>query len=235
AYGFDPEKLLNSTHVSIIGLGNVAIDCARILLKDPAQLALTSDIPEHALKLLARSRVRHVDIIGRRGPLEASFTAKEVRGLVALPNLAGVYTDARHLLTSALESIPSRDLKHRPRRRLLEVMVKNFSPLLERGEQRGEQHGDGDQHGDGRTLAFHFNWRPVSYTPTSLLLKSTGIDKQEKQIPCDFVVKSIGTRAIGLPGYPFDESKGIVPNVRGFVEKTGQCFRIGLAETRTPR
>jgi NADPH-dependent glutamate synthase beta subunit-like oxidoreductase len=64
----DPN-LMKADLVSVIGLGNVAIDCARILLKDHCDLKST-DIPEQTWKVLERSRIRHVDIIGRRGPME---------------------------------------------------------------------------------------------------------------------------------------------------------------------
>lgn len=73
----------------IIGQGNVALDCARIILsggnssKDASRLART-DVPESVLAELARSRLNEVDIVGRRGPLQFAGTTKEVRELVSL-------------------------------------------------------------------------------------------------------------------------------------------------------
>ena len=55
--------------VAVLGLGNVAVDCARMLLQAPARLAAT-DVAGHALAQLARSAVRSVDLIGRRGPVQ---------------------------------------------------------------------------------------------------------------------------------------------------------------------
>lgn len=79
-------------HVSIIGQGNVALDIARMLLADPEVLA-TYDVPEPVLAVLRRSAVKHVSIIGRRGPLQAAFTTKEVRELMNLSDAAMVPLD----------------------------------------------------------------------------------------------------------------------------------------------
>ena len=58
--------------VAICGLGNVAVDCARILLQPPDLLA-TTDIAQHALKQLRHSAVREVHLIGRRGPVQVKY------------------------------------------------------------------------------------------------------------------------------------------------------------------
>ncbi len=59
--------------VSIFGLGNVALDCARVLLKTEDVLGRT-DIAKHAQEALSRSAVKRVDIIGRRGPVQAGLS-----------------------------------------------------------------------------------------------------------------------------------------------------------------
>ena len=93
-----PPPLHAIEHVSLIGNGNVSLDIARILLTPVDHLA-KFDVPEHVLNLLARSAVRHVSIIARRGPLEAACTAKELRELLSLPNVSMVPLDPA-LLTS---------------------------------------------------------------------------------------------------------------------------------------
>ena len=55
--------------MTVIGLGNVALDCARVLLRRPEDLAAT-DIAAHALEALRRSSVRRVDVVGRRGAVQ---------------------------------------------------------------------------------------------------------------------------------------------------------------------
>lgn len=57
--------------VAILGLGNVALDCARILLQPPERLK-TTDIASHALQQLLESSVQQVDLIGRRGPAQVN-------------------------------------------------------------------------------------------------------------------------------------------------------------------
>ncbi|KAJ5484162.1 NADPH:adrenodoxin oxidoreductase [Penicillium diatomitis] len=71
----------------IVGQGNVALDVARILLSGVDALKHT-DIADHALEALSRSRIKRVRVVGRRGPLQASFTIKEIRELLQLPNVA---------------------------------------------------------------------------------------------------------------------------------------------------
>ncbi|KAJ0422825.1 hypothetical protein BJY00DRAFT_279528 [Aspergillus carlsbadensis] len=71
----------------IIGQGNVALDVARILLSDVDRLAKT-DIADYALEKLSRSKINRVRVVGRRGPLQASFTIKEVRELLQLPSVS---------------------------------------------------------------------------------------------------------------------------------------------------
>ena len=71
----------------VIGQGNVALDVARTLLSDVDSLRKT-DVTEEALELLSRSRVKRIHVVGRRGPMQASLTIKEVRELINLPSVA---------------------------------------------------------------------------------------------------------------------------------------------------
>ena len=64
----------------IVGVGNVAVDVARILCRTPEELAET-DIADYALEALRASRVREVVLLGRRGPAQAAFTTPEVKEL----------------------------------------------------------------------------------------------------------------------------------------------------------
>ncbi|KZP25842.1 FAD/NAD(P)-binding domain-containing protein [Athelia psychrophila] len=80
------------SHVTLIGNGNVSLDITRMLLAAPANLA-KYDIPEAVMAVLARSTVKHVSIVARRGPLEAAFTVKELRELINLPGASMVPID----------------------------------------------------------------------------------------------------------------------------------------------
>lgn len=69
---------LNHEHAVIIGLGNVAIDVARVLISPIDELRST-DMTEAALEKLSESRIKKVTLVGRRGPLQVAFTIKELR------------------------------------------------------------------------------------------------------------------------------------------------------------
>src|SRR5438477_274678 len=77
---------LDAESVAVIGVGNVAVDVARILARDPNELHAT-DVPQPVLDALHASKVREVHMIGRRGPAHAKFTTKELRELGELPGV----------------------------------------------------------------------------------------------------------------------------------------------------
>ena len=79
----DHDFDLSGGRAIVIGNGNVAIDVARMLVLDPAELEGT-DTADHALEALAVAGVREVVLVGRRGPAEASFTNPELRELAEL-------------------------------------------------------------------------------------------------------------------------------------------------------
>ena len=83
---------LDAESVAVIGVGNVAVDVARILARDPAELHST-DVPQQVLEALQASKVREVHMIGRRGPAHAKFTTKELRELGELPGVEVIVPD----------------------------------------------------------------------------------------------------------------------------------------------
>ena len=74
----DLEFDLSQENVAIVGMGNVAMDVARILSKTPEELAET-DIADYALEALKKSKVKNVYLLGRRGPAQAAFTPPEIK------------------------------------------------------------------------------------------------------------------------------------------------------------
>jgi len=93
------EVDLDTDTAVVIGAGNVAMDVARLLAIDPAELDPT-DIAEHALVKFKQSKIRKVIICGRRGPEHAAFTAPELRDLSKLEN-TDVYIDADQINQAA--------------------------------------------------------------------------------------------------------------------------------------
>lgn len=102
----------------VIGQGNVALDIARILLTNIDELRKT-DIADHALSALSKSKIKRVNIVGRRGPLQASFTIKEIRELINLEDVTLLNTSQSHY-----QSLLSTVSLPRPQKRLIELLAK---------------------------------------------------------------------------------------------------------------
>ena len=101
----------NGKRAIIIGHGNVALDVARVLLT-PLDLLAKTDMPQYAYQQLANSNVKHVTIIGRRGPVQAAFTIKELREVMRIPGVA----------FRAEDRIPTFDLLPRPQFRMMNLL-----------------------------------------------------------------------------------------------------------------
>ncbi|KIK90796.1 hypothetical protein PAXRUDRAFT_831395 [Paxillus rubicundulus Ve08.2h10] len=104
-------------HLTLIGNGNVSLDVARMLLTSPSVLQ-KYDVPQQVLEVLSRSTVKHVSIVGRRGPLEAAFTNKELREMMQLPEASMVPIDPLLLIP------PEGTTPTRQQRRTLELLKK---------------------------------------------------------------------------------------------------------------
>jgi len=115
----DVEVDLSSDTAVVIGAGNVAMDVARILAIDPAELDPT-DVAEHALVKLKQSNIRTVIICGRRGPEHAAFTAPELRDLAKLEN-TDVYIDSKQI-EDAIKHIEEMDEVEKDLRNNIEAM-----------------------------------------------------------------------------------------------------------------
>lgn len=230
-------------HVTVVGQGNVALDVARILLKDPAALE-EFDVPEGVLNELRRSRVKRVEIVGRRGPLQLACTTKEVRELMNLPGV-GFETDAA-LLKEAMvqaEENPGMDMA-RMRKRALGLLDKGSKTKMSSAERSwsfeflksplellGADAAVAPPSSDAldllvppsRVVAVRYGINELvgSGDPSHLSARAKG---QSTTSSTDMVLKSVGYRSIGLPGLPFDERRGIVRNVEGrVIDEAGQA------------
>ncbi|CAB3237148.1 unnamed protein product [Arctia plantaginis] len=112
---------LSCKTAAILGQGNVALDVARILLSPIDELRKT-DITEHAVSALAKSKVKEVYLVGRRGPLQVAFTIKELREQLKLKNCSTIWRkkDFEHVE----DVVPNLE---RPRKRLTELMLKSLN------------------------------------------------------------------------------------------------------------
>ncbi len=206
---------LDAESVAVVGVGNVAVDVARILVKDPAALRST-DIPHAVLEALTSSKVREVHMIGRRGPAQAKFTTKELR---ELGELAGVDIEVRpgELDLDAFDPTgQSAQLAESDRR-----VRGNLAALRDWAAR--------PPGGKGRRLTVRFWLRPAGLEGTervsALTVERTRLDEQGRftgtggyeTIPAQMVFRSVGYQSVPLAGVPFDENTATVPNAEGRV------------------
>jgi len=196
---------LDAERVVVIGVGNVAVDVARVLAKTADELRRT-DVPEPVIERLAASRVRTIHMVGRRGPEHAKFTLKELRELGELDN-ADVLTHQGEVKVDDVTSLS------RQSRGNVEVLQAWASRVPE---------------GRPRRLELRFWLRPVEilgdtcvtgvrFERTQLVDgRVTGTGEYET-IPADLVLRSVGYRSVPLPGVPFDTTTMTVPNEAGRV------------------
>jgi ferredoxin/flavodoxin---NADP+ reductase len=206
---------LDAESVAVIGVGNVAVDVARILVRDPAELRRT-DVPQAVLEALEASKVREVHVIGRRGPAQAKFTTKELR---ELGELAGVDIEVRPDEVDSTDFDPigqSAQLEDGDRR------VRGNLAVIRDWAARSPAGGE-------RRLTLRFWLRPEKIEGTErlsgLTAERTRLDEQGRltgtgqyeTIPAQMVFRSVGYQSVPLAGVPFDERSYTVPNADGRV------------------
>lgn len=195
------DYLQNVTDVAVIGLGNVAVDVTRILIKPVSELEV-SDIPQHVLDALARSAVRRVHVVGRRGPEHATFTTKELKELGEIPGVH-VIVDPKDLPTDFAQASAGN-----------KVVARNLEVI--------SQWANGEAHAE-KSIQFHFFSAPTSMdldrgvlSVNTMKLDDNGhlVESGEvKEIGSQMVIRSIGYRGEGLPGVPFDQGTNVIPSV----------------------
>ncbi len=209
---------LSVERVAVVGVGNVAVDVARILCRTPDELAKT-DITAEAEAALRESHIREILMLGRRGPGQAAFTTPEARELGEMPG-ADVWVPPEDV---ALDPISAAELARqdsrtvgkkleilrefatrvpsgKPRRLIIRFLV---SPIELSGNEAGEVVGM-------RIV------RNELYADDQGRVRSRPTDRVE-ELPVELVFRSVGYHGVPLPGLPFDERWGVVPNERGRV------------------
>lgn len=199
---------------AVVGVGNVAIDVARVLVRDPEELAKT-DISDDALAALRVSRVRDVYLLARRGPVQAKCSPAELKELAHLSGV-DLVVDPRELeLDPAsaeelaadreaqknleiLRGVAERGATGAPRRIHLRFLV---SPTEVLGTE-------------GRVAGLRIERNRLVPGAGGLSARGTG---ELEELPVGLVVRAIGYRSLPLPGLPFDERGGVVPNAGGRV------------------
>jgi len=204
----DPD--LNVETAVVIGNGNVALDIARVLVRSKSGRART-DLPLYARNAMDASPIKHVHLLGRRGPLEAKFTNVELREMLELTESTPV-VDAAHLPDEIPDSMEDRD------RRLAGKNLETLRAFAGR-----------DPDSMPKRVYFGFYAQPVEILGDEHVIgirverthvvdgKAVGTGETHV-IPCGLVVAAIGYRAEPIPGLPYDEARGIIPNDRGKID-----------------
>ncbi|EEF48221.1 conserved hypothetical protein [Ricinus communis] len=207
AYGAESDRALD-----IPGEGNVALEFACIILQPTVELART-DIACHALAALEQSSIRKVYLVGRRGPVRAACTAKELREVLGIKDLFIQIKEADLLKSSNDERqglyLPS--------------MSQKPNHLGTKVATSGHSHPSSDQ----RELHFVFFQKPDRFLDSEVRtghVAGIGSGKQVavgtgkfEDLDCGMVLKSIGYKSVPVDGLPFDHQKGVVPSVSGLV------------------
>ncbi|WEV29261.1 FAD-dependent oxidoreductase [Streptomyces sp. 71268] len=229
------EFALATPSAVVIGVGNVAVDVARVLARDAAELR-TTDVPAGALTALGRSRVRDIHVVGRRGPSQAKFTTKELRELGALPGASvrvrpeELALDPAFADPSGLPAVNRRNVDvlrtwatqppaDRPRRIHLRFFLRPVALL---------GHGSAPSTGAAgpaveRGAAGGVGVRAVRFERTTPDGRGgvVGTGRYE-DIDARLVLRSVGYRGVPLPGLPFDAERGTVPHRAGRVLREGE-------------
>lgn len=216
---------LSKEAVAVVGVGNVAVDVARVLCRDPDELART-DIADYALEALRNSNVKRVYILGRRGPAQAAFTSPEAKELGELagcdtlvpPEEAKLDPLSEASLGEAdrgtmrkveiIQELSRREPTGAPKTMVLRFLV---SPTELIGDENGE------------IVAMHMVHNELYETETGTL-RPRPTDRTET-IDVGLVFRSIGYRGVPLAGIPFHDRWGVILNDTG---------RVLDAETQQP-
>ncbi|KAL3138008.1 hypothetical protein ABBQ38_005244 [Trebouxia sp. C0009 RCD-2024] len=210
--------LSSITSVAICGLGNVAVDCARILLQPPERLAST-DIAEHALQQLRESSVRHVHLIGRRGPVQAAFTPKELREVLSMEGVSVQVPAAAMKLTPFDQAEMDAT---RMKRRVSDILRKAADKPAD-GNQKRQLHlhflrspVEVLDSGDGSVAGLKLEVNALQTSSDNAHQRAVGTGHYES-LDAQLVLESIGYKSYPLSGAPFDDKQGIIPNTLGRV------------------
>jgi ferredoxin--NADP+ reductase len=216
---------LSTGRAIVVGNGNVALDVARILVSDPDLLANT-DIANHALESLHARGVEEVVVIGRRGPLQATFTTLELRELGDLEAMA----DVDVILDPAdFADISDEDLEAAGKTVKNNVKVlRKYAETPPRGAKRRIvfrfRTSPIEIKGDGRVSSVVLGRNELVDEGGRLTAKDTGV---REELAAQLVVRAVGYRGVPTPGLPFDDKAGTIPHTDGRIEGSTNEYVVG--------
>jgi ferredoxin--NADP+ reductase len=219
----DLEFDLTGKRAVVVGNGNVAVDVARMLTLTEDELKVT-DIADHAMDALIASNVEEIVVLGRRGPEQAAFTNPELLEL-------GVMGDA-DVIVDPVDLEIAEDVREES---LDQTARKNVEILHEYARRPPE--------GRSRRIVLRFLSSPVEILGDAkveqvrvvrnelhrgadgrLSARATGT---EELLDASLVFRAIGYTGVALPGLPFDERRGVIPNESGRVTDMPATYVAG--------
>jgi ferredoxin--NADP+ reductase len=197
---------LDGTHAAVIGNGNVALDCARILSKNTHEFE-GSDIVGHALEALEKASIETVTILGRRGPHQISMTPKELGELGHLEASTPAVDAADFPPVEADEALE-------PGQRKSITILRDFA-------------SSGPDSSKRKRIVFDFFAKPLRIEGEGraerLIVERTILDEsggakgtgETYEVPASLIVTSIGYQTPRMEGVPYDERGGRFANDQG--------------------
>jgi ferredoxin--NADP+ reductase len=202
---------LSTGAVAVVGVGNVAMDVARLLACDAEELAKT-DIAAYALDALRKSAVRTVWLLGRRGPVEAAYSPAEIEEIGELKDADLVVDPAEAAADLAAVSDPA---------------ARKKTAYVQEHSRKGEGSKD-------RKVRLRFLVSPVELSGENARVSAMRLERNKLEgdgrggvkavgtgafetIKVGLVLRSVGYRGIPIPGVPFDEKSGHIPHSDGRV------------------
>lgn len=201
---------LKGRYAIVIGAGNVAMDCGRILALVPHELNST-DMADHALEVFHDSAIRDVTIVGRRGPEHAAFTSPELR---ELPKLTETDVFIREdQIADAINRVGVRLENEKDLRSNLEAMRE-----IAQSERRGND----------RKLSLAFLLTPlevlgsgrverVKFAVNKVVGDVVTTSDEIIELPCDLLITAIGYEGAEIPGIA--NERGRIANHEGKIRE----------------
>ncbi|MBI5303232.1 MAG: FAD-dependent oxidoreductase [Chloroflexi bacterium] len=209
---------LSVERAAVVGVGNVAIDVARILSRTRAELMQT-DIASHALDALSQSNIKEVYLLGRRGPVQAAFTNPEIKEVGEMQD-ADVFTRADEVELDALSRAE---------------LEKDTDPMTRKKVEILQGYALRKPSGKSRRLHVRFLVSPVELVGddagrvtkmrlvrNTLVASESGAlsakaTNQFEELEVGLVFRSVGYRGVALPDVPFHDKWGVILNEQGRV------------------
>ncbi|HEX3774095.1 MAG TPA: FAD-dependent oxidoreductase [Polyangiaceae bacterium] len=198
---------LSSERAVVVGMGNVAMDVARILIRAPHELS-NSDITHDALRALHESRVREIVLLGRRGAAQAAFDQAELADIAELADVAvSIDGDLPPIELSALDAAARKNVEY------LQKLASSPAKSTARRVRLRFQASPVEILGQDRVTGIVVEHNTLQQAADGSV-SARGSGKLE-EISCGLVFRSIGYRGVAIAGVPFDEARGVIPNQHG--------------------